>query len=342
MANWIERFLAAIAVHKSNASAHHAKYTDAEAQAIADARIALHAAIAAAHHAVHLKTLADHVLGTVVPHDALASLTERAHSSLTGIGPSDHHAKYTDAEAQAIADAQIAIHAALAAAHHAKFTTTEHDVVARHPLSVLDPSVCSETEADGKITTHKGDASAHHTKTSKASEITSEQFPLDRMPRAASGFLEGKGVGSNPAYSALIEADIPAHMAKSKLAFTANKLLKGAGAGADPTEIDVPDVTASLEGESSGLREEHHITAALVVGADSYTDETFSFATAFSAAPIVITSSTQESSVDTNAGVAYKLKTLGLAPSTSSVVLRALNGWTGEVTFKIGCIAIGS
>jgi len=30
MANWIVRFLAAIAVHKSNASAHHAKYTDAE------------------------------------------------------------------------------------------------------------------------------------------------------------------------------------------------------------------------------------------------------------------------------------------------------------------------
>jgi len=31
MANWIERFLAAIAIHKSNTSAHHAKYTDAEA-----------------------------------------------------------------------------------------------------------------------------------------------------------------------------------------------------------------------------------------------------------------------------------------------------------------------
>lgn len=92
------------------------------------------------------------------------------------------------------------------------------------------------------ITTHKGDASAHHTKTSKASEITSEQFPVDRMPRAASGFLEGKGAGVNPAYSALIEADIPAHMAKSKLAFTANKLLKGAGPGADPTEVDSPEV----------------------------------------------------------------------------------------------------
>ena len=34
-----------------------------------------------------------HPLGTVVPHDALANLTEKAHASLTGIGPSDHHAK---------------------------------------------------------------------------------------------------------------------------------------------------------------------------------------------------------------------------------------------------------
>ncbi|MBA7596047.1 hypothetical protein ES703_07027 [subsurface metagenome] len=38
-----------------------------------------------------------HPLGTVVPHDALANLTERAHSSLTGIGASDHHEKTVDA-----------------------------------------------------------------------------------------------------------------------------------------------------------------------------------------------------------------------------------------------------
>ncbi|GAI79729.1 unnamed protein product, partial [marine sediment metagenome] len=50
----------------------------------------------------------------------LAQLAERAHASLTGIGPSDHHDKYTDAEAQAQAAALIAIHAAIAAAHHTK------------------------------------------------------------------------------------------------------------------------------------------------------------------------------------------------------------------------------
>ena len=34
-----------------------------------------------------------HPLGSVVPHDALANLTEKVHSSLTGVGPSDHHVK---------------------------------------------------------------------------------------------------------------------------------------------------------------------------------------------------------------------------------------------------------
>ncbi len=52
----------------------------------------------------------------------LVQLAERAHSSLIGIGPSDHHIRYTDAEAQAQAAALIAIHAAIAAAHHTKTT----------------------------------------------------------------------------------------------------------------------------------------------------------------------------------------------------------------------------
>ncbi|GAI68494.1 unnamed protein product [marine sediment metagenome] len=64
--------------------------------------------------------LAAHGLGIVVPHDALANLTERAHGSLTGIGASDHHVRYTDAEAQAVAAALIAIHAALVDIHHAR------------------------------------------------------------------------------------------------------------------------------------------------------------------------------------------------------------------------------
>lgn len=41
---------ALILTHKGDASAHHARYTDAEAATVADALIATHAAIADAHH----------------------------------------------------------------------------------------------------------------------------------------------------------------------------------------------------------------------------------------------------------------------------------------------------
>ncbi len=74
-----------------------------------------------------------------------------------------------------------------------------------------------------------------------AGDVTSGQFPLARMPRAAAGsFLEGNGVGANPIFNALVEGNIPDHMSKNKIAFTLNKILKGAGPGADPTLIDVP------------------------------------------------------------------------------------------------------
>ena len=65
--------------------------------------------------------------------------------------------------------------------HTQYLNVARHDVVARHPLSVLDSAVCSETEADSKITTHKGDASAHHTKTTSASELTSGELPTARL-----------------------------------------------------------------------------------------------------------------------------------------------------------------
>ena len=50
-----------------------------------------------------------HSLGTVVPHDNLADLAEKAHSSLTGISESDHHAKYTNAEAEATVKSNVEV-----------------------------------------------------------------------------------------------------------------------------------------------------------------------------------------------------------------------------------------
>jgi len=65
---------------------------------------------------------------------------------------------------------------------HAQYlNVARHDLVARHPLAVLDTAVCSETEADSKITTHKNDASAHHTKTTDASQLTAGELPTARI-----------------------------------------------------------------------------------------------------------------------------------------------------------------
>jgi len=87
--------------------------------------------------------------------------------------------------------------------HTQYLNVARHDLTARHPLSVLDSAVCSETEADSKITTHKGDASAHHTKTTAASEITSGRFGMPRMPDGTDGYvLTAKGAGVDPVYAA--------------------------------------------------------------------------------------------------------------------------------------------
>ena len=53
--------------------------------------------------------LANHVLGVIVPHDALANLTERAHTSLTGVTANQHHTKYTDVEAQTTVKANVEV-----------------------------------------------------------------------------------------------------------------------------------------------------------------------------------------------------------------------------------------
>ena len=115
---------------------------------------------------------------------------------------------------------------------------SDHNL-ANHPLAII-PVMDDAHIPDIETLSYGGAFAVAQIPGLPAAQIISGQFPLSRMPRAASGFLEGKGAGVNPAYSALVEADIPDHMSKSKLAFTANKLLKGAGPDADPTEIDMP------------------------------------------------------------------------------------------------------
>lgn len=118
-------------------------------------------------------------------HGALAGpANAHRHSDLADIGSDDHHARdhatrHQDGGADEIGiaglsgePAELTTHKGLPSAHHTKFTITEHDVVARHPLAVLDPAVCSETEADSKIATHAGVSDAHHTPTVARTIVT--------------------------------------------------------------------------------------------------------------------------------------------------------------------------
>jgi len=55
-----------------------------------------------------------HTLGTVVPHDNLADLAEKAHDSLTGVGPSDHHEKTGNYEVYGLTEKVTSLPAAAA------------------------------------------------------------------------------------------------------------------------------------------------------------------------------------------------------------------------------------
>ena len=162
---------------------------------------------------------------------------------------SAHHARYTDVEAGAVADALIAIHALLAAAHHDRYTDGE-----------------AQDVADTQIATHAGLSAAHHTKTVDASELTAGILALARLSNisnaqiaAGAAIAESKlalDKGTQALFDkiaadiathaglATVHQDAPAliatHATGSKHRWTDEKLRKGAGAGADPDEIDVP------------------------------------------------------------------------------------------------------
>jgi hypothetical protein len=89
-----------------------------------------------------------------------------------------------------------------------------------------------------------------------ASKITSGRFGMARMPDGTSGyFLKAAGAGNDPVYANhdvdtgvhgvgsnyVCQAPASGHLVRAfTKGWTAEKLLKGAGLGADPTEINVP------------------------------------------------------------------------------------------------------
>ncbi|MBA7518280.1 hypothetical protein ES705_10349 [subsurface metagenome] len=100
-----------------NGAPHHARYIDAEAQAVADARIALHAAIAAAHHAkyTNAEAKAAAVQAGAITNGVTKAPTHDAVYDVKAVAD----AAQTAAEVAAL----ILTHKNLAAAHHAKTTS---------------------------------------------------------------------------------------------------------------------------------------------------------------------------------------------------------------------------
>lgn len=101
---------ALIAAHAAIAGAHHAKYTDAEADVRAAALIAVHAALATVHQDAPA-LIATHAAIATAHQDAPGLIA--THAAIAGA----HHAKYTDAEADARAAAAVATHAAVGDVH---------------------------------------------------------------------------------------------------------------------------------------------------------------------------------------------------------------------------------
>ncbi|MBA7587580.1 hypothetical protein ES708_29611 [subsurface metagenome] len=133
--------------HAADLVIHHVKYTEAEAEDVADARILIHEADAVAHQDAPDLILAHK--GDVNAHHTPPLAGDFLHNNLGGIGPNDHHTAYTDAEAEDVADARILIHEADAIAHQnapALITAHEAKVNVKVGLFSRDTGLMSGTQ----------------------------------------------------------------------------------------------------------------------------------------------------------------------------------------------------
>jgi len=117
MANWIERFIAAIATHKSNANAHHTPTVAGDLN-LADLAEKAHDSLTGVTSDQHHPQA--HTLG---------SHTTKAHAELTNVTENQHHSKFTTVEHSAIGDA---------APHHARYTNAEAQATVKANVEVGD------------------------------------------------------------------------------------------------------------------------------------------------------------------------------------------------------------
>jgi hypothetical protein len=184
---------------------------------------------------------------TDAQHGSRTVANAHAHSHLSGIGANDHHNRQ---------------HAITSTSDHTSAATSGRMLKADAnglPVNATN----TDTDVTDAVTKkhdrqHALDSASDHTGT-----ITDAQHGVRAVANAhAHSHLSGIGANDHHARShdhslaadgtPIAEAGVPAHMSKNKLAWTANKLLKGAGAGSDPVEIDVPSGATSGSYTGSG------------------------------------------------------------------------------------------
>ncbi|GAI77961.1 unnamed protein product, partial [marine sediment metagenome] len=149
--------------------------------------------------------LAHHVLGVIVPHDALANLTEKAHGSLTGVTSDQHHP-----QAHTLASHSTKAHGELTGV-----TSGQH-----HPQAhtLASHSTKAHTELTGVT------ANQHHTKYVHPTTGTCPQAPKAHESTHVAG-------GSD---------DIDSALAIAAMANLASGKVWQGDVSNRPTEVDVP------------------------------------------------------------------------------------------------------
>ena len=136
-----------------------------------------------------------HTLGSVVPHDNLADLAEKAHSSLSGIGPSDHHAKTVDDEVFGLIRSGMDVSKPAASIAGRFYWATDTKILYRDTGSAWEETARAEAETRlAQLSEKSHDSltgvtpSQHHAKTGNY-EVYGLTEEVAALPGAAAGNL---------------------------------------------------------------------------------------------------------------------------------------------------------